>query len=1257
MRKWVWRILLAVAVMAALTVGALAADETVDWSEMTDGVFNYEPIYVTGSTTNSKETIKAYRVLKYIGDERQEVTIPDRFHGKPVTEIGGQTADITTLNAAQLQAASVFAGSKLNGVVKIPNSVTAINSGAFSYAAMRGVEIPGSVEVIGTCAFAECSAMTDIRILDYADDNGEIYPNHTTIKAHAFENCGYIKSLEIPNSVSTISNSAFKGCSGLIDLILPYSVKTIEADAFAECRNLLNITVLGSNVKFADTAFEWKDIFAAKDSKPGGYFHCAYSDTVTNIGDKIDSQLSALSWTMRQTYKARVHVVTVQNDGLTVTGRTTPLCKAYGPNGKVALSFTCNGYNETVQKVDKDGKPMVDDKGQPVMETVHRDCTCYGGKNSYSQSHDVSAVYHDERPITEVVDATCSAPGRKGGTTCAICGKEIEPPETTPATGVHSYTSDSETETEHLFSGHCEENGPGVEGLDLITKKCVNCGYKPVCWQCEELKWKLEDADAGLTEAKAELAEATAKAEAAGKEAVRADEAAAEAAKALTGAQEAMNKAQTAYQDAQTAVTAARAALDALGADATEEEREAAQEKLDEAVAEEAKALKAYQDAETEALQAQIKKNSADAAAAKALADKTAADADKAAAQNKVTNDTSVVTAQGNLRTHVMGTNHAECAECGELLAAIRSAKTPEAKQQAEDAYTAHKATPHTPKALPSGTISGKKSDVPGHDWGEDVRVYPAGSKVPTCITGKPIVVTFEHTCRVCGKTEASDREPEVVRPADKHTPPANVGVTDTPATCTTPGKKVYEDYECVVCGEKVKGSVEVIDPLGHLLSDPVDKTEGEATCQEDCVVYKNYQKCQRCDFERYDEAVVSKGAHKWGNPEPDPDKKDQDEAATCGKPGVSHVIVTCTVCGEKEAQTIEIPATGVHTWGDWVVTKKPTATEPGEETRACSACGKKDVRAISATGDPIDPGPDDPDKPKPEDTVYKINLVQASNGTSSVSKTTAKKGETITVTYTPDSGYVLDMIRVIAGSTSLVSYRDLGGGRFQFTMPEADVEVRVTFDREDSDYSENWGDGFGNDASGGRSDPRRTTDIVPTQVTGHSVPKADAHDQVFQDVPTGHWAAGEITWASDMGYMSGSNGRFNPDGPITHQQMWMVLARLTGANPASMAEARTWAVRGGYADGSSPTGAVKRHQLVTALYRCARLTSGASRVNASLAGFVDSGAVPARAREAFTWALSSGVVNADANKRLNPNKNLTRAEAAVILYCYSQRF
>ena len=246
-------------------------------------------------------------------------------------------------------------------------------------------------------------------------------------------------------------------------------------------------------------------------------------------------------------------------------------------------------------------------------------------------------------------------------------------------------------------------------------------------------------------------------------------------------------------------------------------------------------------------------------------------------------------------------------------------------------------------------------------------------------------------------------------------------------------------------------------------------------------------------------------------------------------------------------------------------------------------------------------------------------------------------------------------MLRVISADGKVLNPDSLGSGQYRFTMPAANVEVRATFSRKSSSSwsGSNWASAPGEGAS---TDPRRTTDVMPTQNPSQSVPKAGASEQVFRDIPIGHWAAGEINWANQMGYMNGTAGRFNPDGNITHQQMWMVLARLTGSHPANMTEARRWAVEHSFADGSSPTAAVSRHQLVTALYRCAHLMGSTNRNSTSLAGYTDSSTVPAVARDAFSWAVANGIVSGTANSRLDPNGTLTRAQFAVILYRYSQR-
>lgn len=72
---------------------------------------------------------------------------------------------------------------------------------------------------------------------------------------------------------------------------------------------------------------------------------------------------------------------------------------------------------------------------------------------------------------------------------------------------------------------------------------------------------------------------------------------------------------------------------------------------------------------------------------------------------------------------------------------------------------------------------------------------------------------------------------------------------------------------------------------------------------------------------------------------------------ATCVKDGTVE-YKTCIWCGkhfdanDNELTDLVIPAKG-HSFGDWVRTKKPTATKEGVETRTCGVCYLEETRAI----------------------------------------------------------------------------------------------------------------------------------------------------------------------------------------------------------------------------------------------------------------------------------------------------------------------
>ena len=67
----------------------------------------------------------------------------------------------------------------------------------------------------------------------------------------------------------------------------------------------------------------------------------------------------------------------------------------------------------------------------------------------------------------------------------------------------------------------------------------------------------------------------------------------------------------------------------------------------------------------------------------------------------------------------------------------------------------------------------------------------------------------------------------------------------------------------------------------------------------------------------------------------------------TCGTAGSKEI--TCSRCDFKD--TKEIPATGNHAYGDWVIVKEATCTEQGEVTYTCNDCGHTKVEKTPALG------------------------------------------------------------------------------------------------------------------------------------------------------------------------------------------------------------------------------------------------------------------------------------------------------------------
>lgn len=250
--------------------------------------------------------------------------------------------------------------------------------------------------------------------------------------------------------------------------------------------------------------------------------------------------------------------------------------------------------------------------------------------------------------------------------------------------------------------------------------------------------------------------------------------------------------------------------------------------------------------------------------------------------------------------------------------------------------------------------------------------------------------------------------------------------------------------------------------------------------------------------------------------------------------------------------------------------------------------------------------------------SVRNVSVSSTKNGSVSFSPSNPAKGAKVTLTVRPNSGYILDSIRVLDSRGAEVELTARDGNQFTFIMPAGKVTVDTKFVSKDSAAS------------------------APS----------------FSDVSGSHWASAEISWAAEKGIMQGvGDGFFAPERTVTRQQLWMVMARMDGSNPADMAAACAWAKNNSVSDGTRPGDSLTRQQMVAILYRYAQLKGYSVAGSADTSSFPDHVNVSNYAKDAMAWAVGSGIVAGTSDGRLNPGGTATRAQFVVMMHRFCELY
>ncbi|MBO5796998.1 MAG: leucine-rich repeat protein, partial [Clostridia bacterium] len=208
MNVWMKKITACVmaAAMLLMAVPTIAVPTMVTSAEETAGDFTYQ---VNGSLGRAI-------ITGYTGNAT-EVVVPAELGGYPVTSISDD----------------VFENNTQIVRVVLPDGVTSFDSLFYGCTSLQSVELPDSLQSIGSYAFYNCTKLSDIEL-----------PNTLRfIENMAFYNCAALTSLVIPEGVTNIGDRAFASCEGLQSVSLPKSLTWIYSTAFSGCSAITELHI------------------------------------------------------------------------------------------------------------------------------------------------------------------------------------------------------------------------------------------------------------------------------------------------------------------------------------------------------------------------------------------------------------------------------------------------------------------------------------------------------------------------------------------------------------------------------------------------------------------------------------------------------------------------------------------------------------------------------------------------------------------------------------------------------------------------------------------------------------------------------------------------------------------------------------------------------------------------------------------------------------------------------------------------------
>ncbi|MBQ3356903.1 MAG: S-layer homology domain-containing protein [Oscillospiraceae bacterium] len=339
--------------------------------------------------------------------------------------------------------------------------------------------------------------------------------------------------------------------------------------------------------------------------------------------------------------------------------------------------------------------------------------------------------------------------------------------------------------------------------------------------------------------------------------------------------------------------------------------------------------------------------------------------------------------------------------------------------------------------------------------------------------------------------------------------------------------------------------------------------------------------------------------------------------AATCTESGMTDGI-TCAVCGAVLQEQTEIPALGHNVVTDPAVTQTCT-TDGKTEGSHCSRCGTVFVAQVITPATGHD---------------YRAQEVKATCLAPGYTEyTCANCGDSYRQSFTPLADHIWSEGTVTLAptehSTGKITYtctvcgtlrtetipavqpdKPCDGGKTCPSYAFADVRAGDWY-HEAVDFAVKMGLFNGMTDTSFAPNVEMTRGMLVTVLWRYEGEPAKGKN-VFTDVKASEWYAKAVAWAAEYGIVGGvGNGKFDPNGKLTREQMAAILFRYSEFK--------------GYD------------------------TSG----RGSFAGFPDKAKVSAWAKDAYGWAVGEGLITGNkvgGSTLLDPQGSATRAQVATIL-------